>query len=127
MAKREKEIRFNAPNKVGTLARVTGALKAANVNILHIWGCGSGAAGQFGLVTTHNAKARAALKKAGFRTSEAPLLSVTLANRPGALDRVARKLAKGGVNITGLSATSGGRRVAVVLDTRNNAKASRLI
>ncbi len=46
---------------------------------------------------------------------------------PGALAQKAKRLAKAKINVTGVSATSAGRRVSVVLWTNNNAKACRLI
>ena len=128
MAKRLKEIQFSVPNKVGKLHEITQALKKAKVNILHAWACGEGATGHFGLVTSQNAKAKQALRKLGVRTtSEKELLVVSLPNKVGALDRVAIKLAKAKVNITCLAATSGGSRVSVLIGTRNNAKAFRVV
>ena len=52
---------------------------------------------------------------------------MNMPNRVGALEKVAHKLAKAKVNITCLSATSGGGRVAVLLNTKNNRKAARLV
>lgn len=126
MASKAKELQFEVPNRVGVLAKVTGALKKARVNIVHMWACGEGAKGYFGVVTNKNAAARRALKGVGISAREKDLLVVNLKNRVGALDRVAQRLARGKVNITCLSATSGGNRVAVLLNTRNNAKARRL-
>ena len=127
MAKRMKELQFTVPNKVGVLSKVTAVLKAAKVNILHAWACGEGATGYFGLVTSNNARARKALAKIGVKAGEKDVLVLTLSNRVGALDRAARRLAKAKVNITCLSATSAGGRVAVLFNTRNNKKAQRLV
>lgn len=127
MTKAVKEILFSVPNKVGTLAKITGVLKDARVNILHLWACGEGTKGHFGLVASSNARAVRALRKLGLKTTERDVLVVSLANKPGALDRVARKLAKGKVNVTCVSATSGGSRTSVVINTRSNAKARRLV
>ncbi len=126
MAKKVKELHFSVPNKVGTLYKITQALKKARVNILHAWACGEGATGHFGLITSSNSKAKRALKKLGIRTSEKDILVVSMANKVGALDRVAARLAKAKVNITCVSATSGGGRVSVLINTRNNAKAARV-
>lgn len=128
MAKKLKELQFTVPNRVGTLARVTGALKKAKVNILHAWACGEGAKGSFGLVTNNNARAKAALKGIGVsRVREKEVLGVTLRNKVGALDRIARKLAKAGVNISCVMATSGGGSVAVVLGASPSGRAARVI
>ena len=127
MAKSAKEILFSVPNKTGTLARITGALKGARVNILHLWACGDGAKGHFGLVTSNNGRASRALRKLGIKTSEHDILVVNMKNKVGSLDRLARKLAKGRVNITCVSATSGGASTAVLINTRSNAKARRIV
>src|SRR3989338_4981495 len=120
MAKQVKELQFSTVNKIGILSKVAGALKAAKVNILHAWGCGEGSTGHFGLVTSNNASAKKALKKIGISSSEKEVLIVNLPNKAGALAQVADRLAKAKVNITCLSATTGGKRVAVVLNTKDN-------
>lgn len=127
MARKVKELHFAVPNKIGTLQKVTSVLKKADVNILHAWACGEGATGYFGLVTSNNGKAKLALRKIGIKPTEKEALVVSLSNRVGALDRVAAKLAKAHVNVTSLSATSAGGRVSVLLNTRSNARTSRII
>ncbi len=127
MAKKLKELQFETPNKVGVLCKVTCVLKEAGVNILHAWACGEGSKGQFGLVTGNNAKAKKALKKLGISAKEKDILAVTLSHKVGSLERVAHKLAKAGVSVTCLSATSAGNRVTVLLNTKNNNKAQRLV
>ena len=127
MAKMVKELQFTTPNRVGVLSKVTGALNSAGVNILHAWGCGEGATGYFGMVTSGNQKARQALRKIGISTKESEVLVVNLPNKKGALAKVADKLAKARVNITCISATTGGNNVSVLIGTKNNKKAQRLI
>ena len=127
MAKSLKELHFSTPNRVGVLSKVTNALSKANVNILHAWACGEGATGYFGLVTSNNARAKKALKGLRISTKEKEVLAITLPNKKGALARVANKLAKAKVNLTCLSATSGGNRVAVLFNTKNNSKAKKLV
>ena len=127
MAKKLKELQFETPNKIGVLCKITCVLKEAGVNILHAWACGEGSRGQLGLVTSNNAKAKKALKKLGISTKEKNVLSVILSHKVGSLERVAHKLAKAGISITCLSATSAGNRVTVLLNTKNNDKAGRLI
>lgn len=127
MAKKVKELQFSTPNKVGVLHKVTQALKKAKVNILHAWACGDGSMGHFGLVTSHNARAKQALKSLKITVKESEILVVNLPHRAGALERVAKKLADAKVNITCLSATSAGNRVAVLINTKNNSKAARIV
>ena len=129
MAKVLKELQFETANRTGVLSKVAEALKKARVNLEQAWACGESSKGYFGIVTSNNAKAKKASKKLGVRRfSEKEVLMVTLPNRVGALARIANKLAKGGVNVTCLSATSAGRnRVGVLLGTKNNKKARRLV
>ena len=129
MAKVLKELQFETPNKTGVLAKVAEAMKKARVNLEQAWACGEGSRGHFGIVTSNNARAKKALKGLGIRRfSEKDVLMVALPNRVGALAGVARKLAKGRVSVTCLSATSAGKnRVAVLIGTSNNKKARRII
>ena len=129
MAKVLKELQFETVNKVGVLNQVASALKKARVNLEQAWACGDGSRGHFGIVTSNNTKAKKALKSAGIKKiSEKELLLVSLPNRIGALSRVASKLAKAGVSVTCLSATSSGSgRVGLLLGTKNNKKARRVV
>ena len=127
MAKAVKELQFETPNKVGVLNKISGVFKKAGVNILHVWGCGEGSKGYFGVVTNNNAKAKKALKTLGFSAKERDLLVVSLPNKAGALTRISAKLAKANVSISSIAATTAGGRVALILNTQNNAKARRLI
>ena len=127
MAKKLKELQFETPNKVGVLCKVTCVLKEAGVNILHAWACGEGSKGYFGVVTSNNPKARKALKRLKISTREKDVLAVTLSHKVGSLERIARKLAKAGISLTCLSATSAGNRVAVLFNTNNNKKAQRIV
>lgn len=126
MAKRVKELRFSVNNKVGVLAKVTAALKAARVNMIHATAWVEGSKGYFTIVTNNNAKAKKALSKIGIRAGEGDVVVLTLKNKVGALERAARRLAKAKVNIMCLSATTGGSRTSVLIHTKNNSKAARV-
>lgn len=127
MAKIVKELHFTTSNRVGVLSKVTNALKKARVNLVHAWACGEGGRGYFGLVTNSNARAKKALAKLGYRATEKESLIVTLPNKPGALARVADRLARARLSVTCVSATSAGNRVSVLINTTNNKKARRVI
>lgn len=127
MAKRVKELHFAVGNKVGVLAKVTAALKAAKVNIIHAVAWTEGSTGHFDIMTNNNAKAKKALSKIGIRTGDCDAVVLTLQNKVGTLERVAKRLAKANINISCLSATTGGSRTAVVIHTKNNAKAARVV
>lgn len=127
MAKRVKELVFNTPNKIGILSRVSDALKGAGVNILHASACGEGPQGHFRIVTDDNGRAVLALKKIGIRVKQVPALLLSLPNKAGALARKARKLAQANINIKGISATSAGNRVSLLLRTNKDSKAARIV
>jgi hypothetical protein len=72
--------------------------------------------------------AKRALRKGRVRFSEEVAFAKRLSNKPGALARVADKLARGGVNIKSAYATTTGRGGATVIITVSNpAKARRII
>ena len=127
MAKRVKELKFSVKNKVGVLAEVTSALKTARVNIIHATAWSEGVKGYFNLVTNNNAKAKKALSPLGIRATEGDVIVLTLKNKIGTLERSAKKLAKARINISCLSATTGGSRTSILIHTANNAKAARVI
>ena len=127
MAKIVRELVFSTPNRIGILSRVSDALKSAGVNILHATACCEGSSGYFCLVTSNNNRAVSALKKIGIRPRQQKALLVSLRNRSGALAQKARRLAKAKINVKGISATSAGNRVSLVLRTNNDAKAARLV
>ncbi|MFZ5802050.1 MAG: hypothetical protein ACOY3K_02910 [Candidatus Omnitrophota bacterium] len=127
MAQKAKELYFTMPNKVGQLSRITDLLKRARVNILHIAAWSEGSKACFQMVTSHNAKARKALRGVAAGMKESEVLVLNLGHKVGALDRVAKKLARAGVNIACLAATTRGKRASVLVRTNKNAKAARLV
>ena len=127
MAKAVKEIMFSTTNRVGLLEKVTDALKKARVNIQHICAWGEGSKAYFSVVTNSNAKARKALGKLGIHSRESEGLLLSLKNKVGSLERVARRLAKAKINIQCLTATTAGSRASVLFHTSNNRKARRVV
>ena len=86
-------------NKPGQVAKVAATLARAKVNIEAISVVDSAEVGVVRLVTSSNAKARAALKKAGLNAIQTPVIIAKLPNEPGALAQAARKLAAAKVNV----------------------------
>lgn len=127
MAKKVKEIVFTTPNRIGVLTRVTETLKGARVNILHASAVGTGAKGWFSIVTSDNVRALRALRKIGLRPKQKDALLLSLSNKSGALAAKAKLLSRAGIDVKGISATSAGNRVSLLLQTSNNSKASRLV
>lgn len=86
-------------NKPGQVAKVAATLARAKVNIEAISVVDSAEVGVVRLITSSNAKARAALKKAGLNVVQTPVIITKLPNEPGALAKAARKLAAAKVNV----------------------------
>lgn len=119
------QVVVTVPNRPGSLARVCEALAAGKVNILGL-DC-SGPQRQIRLLVNSPGKAVRLLKKARVRSRLENVVVVTLPDRPGALARTARKLAKGKININyGYgTAARGARRAAIVLGVGNPRRAAR--
>jgi len=82
---------------------------------------------RYGILLPYNKIAALLETCYGIRASEGEVLVLSLRNRVGSLDRVARRLANARVNISCLSATTGTGRVSVLLNTNNNRKAQRIV
>ena len=121
-----KQLSLTAPNRPGQLARICEALAAKKVNItgLHT----SGADKQIRLMVSNTGRARQVLASAGWRPRIENALVVNAPDRPGVLARIARKLARRGINIAYAYATVGGgaRRAAIVLGVSNPARAAKV-
>jgi hypothetical protein len=112
-----------AQNQPGELARVAGALGDRGVNIT----TGAAIGGAFGFLTNDEAGARSALQGAGIAFREVEVIPASLADEPGALAKVARRLADAGVNIEFVIPTgmSGGKvGVAIGVDKVEAARSS---
>ena len=84
--------------------------------------------GKIRMVVNKPALAKRALRKARVRFVEEVAFAKRLTNKPGALARVADRLARGGVNIKAAYATTAVRGGATVVFTVSNpAKARRII
>jgi hypothetical protein len=121
-----KQVTVTAANRPGSLARIGETLAASRINITGL--DASGPQRQIRLLVSNPAGARRALAKAGFRSRLENVVVVNLSDRPGTLGRVARKLAKAGVNINYAygSVARGGKRAAIVLGVANPGRAARL-
>jgi len=112
-------------NKPGQLGKLGATLARAKVNIEAISVVDSADVGVVRIVTSSNAKARAALKRAGMMVVQQPVLVLKLANEPGALAGVASKLAGAKVNIEFVygSAAGSGEMSTVVIGVSDVAQA----
>lgn len=97
-------------NTAGTLAQLCATLRKAKVNIEAISVSDNTDCGWVRIVATPAPKARAALAKGKYLVCAQRVLVLRAANRPGELERIARHLAKAGVNVNYVygSAAGGG-------------------
>lgn len=98
-------------NKPGELARVTEVLAAGPVNIRAIASEASNERPFFRIVTNDVATTERALKNAGLEFKLHDIISVELLDRPGELAKIAKRLARAGVNVESIYilATKGGK------------------
>lgn len=121
------EISIPLENKPGALAKVTEVLGKAGVNLEGI-GYATGTRGILRVVPDNADKALAALKKARIK-AKAPreVLEARLADAPGALAELAKKLAKAKVNVEAfyvVGEASGQLRCVLAVDKLDKAKAA---
>ena len=126
-ARKVKEIRLSMPNKVGLLSEVTTAVANAKVNINAICAYVLENNALFNLITSSNTKAKKALAPLGFGIEEKDVIQVELPNKPGELQKVAKRIADAGIDIDFMYATTAGGKAACVLKTADDQKAMKVI
>lgn len=127
-AKKVKQLSFMMADRAGLLSEVTTALADAKVNISNICAYNMQGEANFMLTADSNAKAKKALAPLGVEIKEYDVFVVEMPNKPGELQKVAKKIADAGINIIYLYGTTGsGRSVTGVFTTSDDAKAVKLI
>ncbi|MDI6764218.1 MAG: ACT domain-containing protein [Thermodesulfobacteriota bacterium] len=127
-ARKVKEIGFTMPNKVGLLSEVTTAIAGAKVNITAICAYGMEESAYFMLATNSNAKAKKSLAPLGVPIEEKDVVEVEVPDKPGELQKVAKKIADAGIDIEYMYATaSSGKKETCIFMTSDNAKAIKVI
>ena len=123
------QLTLTLESKPGVLAKISQALAGAGVNITAICAAETAGRGKIRMVVSDPARAKEALAAAKLRCGEEPALMVTLEDRPGALARVAEKLAAAKINIKCAYATTGGMggSTTVVLSVSNVDKAASVL
>ena len=123
------QLTLTLESKPGVLAKISQALASAGVNITAICAAETAGRGKIRMVVSDPARAKEALTAAKLRCGEEPALMVTLEDRPGALARVAEKLAAAKINIKCAYATTGGMggSTTVVLSVSNVDKAASVL
>ena len=123
------QLTLTLESKPGVLAKISQALAGAGVNITAICAAETAGRGKIRMVVSDPARAKQALTAAKLRCGEEPALMLTLEDRPGALARVAEKLAAAKINIKCAYATTGGMggSTTVVLSVSNVDKAASVL
>jgi hypothetical protein len=126
---RTTQLTLSLVSRPGTLAALTRTLADAGVNILALSAAETSGRGKIRLLVSDPVKARRALRKAKYRATEQPAFALRLRNKPGALARVAARLAKERINVRSIYATTAGRGSAGVVVTvgGNPSKARRVL
>ena len=123
-----KEIQLVLPNKVGTLAKVSSTIAGAKVNIDAICAWGENKKAYFHMVAERHMKAKNALIKAKFKTTDEDVILVEMPNKPGEMQKVAKKIGDAGINILYTYGSEGsGRTSFCVFKTENDKKAIKVI
>jgi hypothetical protein len=127
-ARKVKEIGFTMPNKVGLLSEIATAIAGEKVNITTICAYGMENTAYFMLTTNSNAKAKKALAPLGVAIEEKDVIEVEVSDKPGELQKVAKKIADAGIDIEYMYATAGsGKKETCIFLTSDNAKAVKVI
>jgi hypothetical protein len=111
-------------NKPGELAKVTEAIAAKGINITGFSGAACSDTGTVALLTNDDAGTRRALTDGQWTYRPIEVVTASLADKPGTLAQVTRKLADAGINIEAAIPTAmSGSNVHVGFVTDNPAKA----
>jgi len=122
------QLTLTLESKPGVLAKICRTLADAGVNITAICAAETTGRGKIRMLVSDPARAKEALKAAKYRPGEEPALTMALEDRPGALARLAEKLAQGKINIKcAYATTAGGGSATVVLTVSNADKAQALL
>ncbi len=117
-----KQLRFVLPNRVGLLSEVTTFLANGKINIDALCCYGMGDQGVFMLVTDNNVKAKKILTQMGAEVTIEDLVCVEVPNKPGELQKVAKRVSDSGVDISYIYGSPCKRSMNIVLKTADDKK-----
>ena len=127
-ARKAKEISFTMPNKAGLLSEVSRAIAGAKANITAICAYAMENSAYFMLTADSHAKAKRALAPLGVGIEEKDVVEVEIPNKPGELQKIAKRIADAGIDIEYMYATAGaGKSTSCVFKTGDNQKTIRAI
>lgn len=122
-----KQLTFVVPNRVGLLSELTTFLANGKINIEALCAYGRGPEGIFMIVTDNNAKAKKILNQMGAEVKTEEVIAVELPNRPGQLQKVARKVSEADVDIQYVYVSPAKGRMTVVFKTADDKKILRAL
>jgi len=122
-----KEIRLSMPNRVGLLSEITTVVANAKVNLNAVCAYALENNAFFNLITGSNAKAKKALAPLGYGIEEKDVILLELPNKPGELQKVAKKIADAGIDIDFMYATTAGSKATCILKTVDDEKAIKIM
>ncbi len=127
-AKKVKQLQFMMPDRAGLLSEITTALAGAKVNVSALCAYGMQGEATFMLAADSNAKAKKALAPLGAEIKENDVVAVEMPNKPGELQKVAKKIGDAGINIMYMyGTTTASRSATCILATSDDANAIKLI
>lgn len=112
-------------NQPGELAKVAEAIAGQGVNITGFTGATCGDTGTVALTTSDEAATRRALTDGRWTYRPVELVTASLADKPGSLAQVTRKLASAGINIEAAIPTGmagGNMHISFATDNPTKAK-----
>ncbi len=101
-----QELRITTDDKPGTLARVTGPIAEAKINVNAICAYRMEGKAYFHVITGNNEGAKASLAKAGLNVTQQDVVVVETTNESGTLFRASQQLAQAGVDLDYCYATA---------------------
>ena len=121
------QLTLSLKSRPGVLATLARTLADARVNISALSADTRAGRGKIHFVVNNPGQAKRALRRAKYRAAEETAFVVRMRNKPGALARIAARLAKAGVNIKSVYATTAGRSATVVLTVGSVARARKIL
>lgn len=127
-ARKLKQISFSMPDKAGLLSELTSVIARAKVNITALCAYAMEESAYFMMTTDSNAKAKKALAPRVVEIKEEDVVAVEMPNKVGELQKVAKKIADAGINISYVyCTTSTGKSSTCIFKTADDKKAIQVV
>ena len=124
---RAAQLTLSLKSRPGVLAALARTLADSRVNISALSADTTAGRGKIHFVVNNPGQAKRALRRARYRATEETAFVVRMRNKPGALARVAARLAKAGINIKSVYATAAGRSATIVFTVGSVTKARKIL